>query len=266
MALTRDDINLLAKPFRRAEHEFTRGYVYISEEAIAARLDEVDPSWSFELADVRVRDKQGVAVGRLTVNGVTRSNVGMQAIEYVKDKQTKEVTDTESGEPEKGAATDALKRCARLFGIGRYLLDSPPRVSEVNGRTEDAKFNEWLKAKQKAWAEANTPKTEPTPVSVPTSEPQEAPAPNVTPFPPQTNASAEFDAAFPPANGKPAPHWTAEKTAQDKFFGWANKTYALGVAAVLEALGVQTITQYAGTKEDALKAIKAWIDVKQEAG
>lgn len=93
----------------------------------------------------------------------------------------------------------------------------------------------------------------------------EAPAPNVTPFPPQTSASAEFDAAFPPANGKGTPHWTAEKTAQDKFFGWANKTYALGVAAVLESLNVQTITQYKGSKEDAIKAIKAWIDAKQEA-
>lgn len=256
MALTRDDINLLAKPFRRAEHEFTRGYVYISEEAIAARLDEVDPSWSFELADVRVRDKQGVAVGRLTVNGVTRSNVGMQAIEYVKDKQTKEVTDTESGEPEKGAATDALKRCARLFGIGRYLLDSPPRVSEVNGRTEDAKFNEWLKAKQKAWAEANAPKTDAPPAPAPTPEP-EAPAPNVTPFPPQTNASAEFDAAFPP---NPTPEWVKDKKFTDAIFKKANASFSMSDYQVLEALNVKAITLYTGTKDEAFAAIKAYAE------
>ena len=87
----------------------------------------------------------------------------------------------------------------------------------------------------------------------------------ITPEPAPAKVTG-FDDMFPPANGRGTPHWTAEKAAQDKFFGWANKTYALGVPAVLEALNVKTITQYTGSKENALKAIKAWIDAKQEAG
>ncbi len=91
------------------------------------------------------------------------------------------------------------------------------------------------------------------------------PAPNVTPFPPQTNASAEFDTAFPPANGKGTPHWTADKDGQKRFFEWANKTHGINGYAVLVALGVKTITEYTGTKEDALNAVKTYVDAHQKA-
>lgn len=183
MALTRDDINLLAKPFRRAEHEFTRGYVYITEGAITARLDEVDPNWTFEIQQLSVRDKQGVCAARLTVQGVTRENVGMQVIEYQKD------SDKEAGEAEKGAATDALKRCARLFGIGRYLLDDPPKVVMDGFRVkDDSAFNAWLKDKQKTWYDAHAPKTEDSKV-VHTIEP-ERPTPAPLPAPTANTAPA----------------------------------------------------------------------------
>lgn len=182
MTLTADDIKVLSKPFRRAEHEFTRGYVYITEGAITARLDEVDPNWQFEIQQLTVRDKQGVCAARLTVNGVTRENVGMQAVEYLKDKATNQPTDTEAGEAEKGAVTDALKRCARLFGIGRYLLDDPPKVERGN----DADFNKWLSAKQKTWVDANAPKDESKVVATigqdtrPTPPEQPSPAPTTS--------------------------------------------------------------------------------------
>lgn len=178
MPLTPSDINLLSKPFRRVEHEFTRGYVYITEGAITARLDEVDPNWSFEIQQLSVRDKQGVCAARLIVNGVTRENVGMQAVEFLKDKATNQPTDTEAGEAEKGAVTDALKRCARLFGIGRYLLYDPPKVVMDGFRVkDDTAFNSWLATKQKAWAEANAPKTETVPPPPPVIVPKPEPAP-----------------------------------------------------------------------------------------
>lgn len=101
------------------------------------------------------------------------------AIEYQKD------SDRESGEPEKGAVTDALKRCARLFGIGRYLLDDPPKVNGGN----DAEFNKWLVAKQKAWAEANAPKTE----TVPPPPPVIVPKPEPTPEPKRVTVTTEND-------------------------------------------------------------------------
>lgn len=129
MALSHDDLKALARPFAFGDHEFTRGYVYISEEAITARIEEVDPSWAFDILEVGAnRDKQVYVTARLTINGVGRCNTGMQDVIE------------KAGEPEKGATTDALKRCARLFGVGRYLLGAPK---------EGPEFKRWLADKQR---------------------------------------------------------------------------------------------------------------------
>lgn len=128
MALTPEQLETFKRPFLYADHEFTRGFVYITEEAITARIEEVDPAWEFNVMTTSRADNQAVCHARLTVCGVTRDGVGMQ---QVMEK---------AGEPEKGAATDALKRAARLFGIGRYLLGAPK---------EGREFDQWLAQEQK---------------------------------------------------------------------------------------------------------------------
>jgi len=55
-------------------------------------------------------------------------------------KETGNTYTTEANEGEKSAATDALKRCARLFGIGRYLLTLPDNVKDVDSMAR------WLKS------------------------------------------------------------------------------------------------------------------------
>jgi hypothetical protein len=128
--LTLDDLKTLQRPFALDEHEFNkRGFCYVKEYFVTKRLEEVDPAWQFEVIDVHrtgVGEQLAVVTARMTVNGVTRSSTGMQAVEYtnVKDAQGKVTgkTETEAGEAEKGATTDALRRCARLFGVGRYIL------------------------------------------------------------------------------------------------------------------------------------------------
>ena len=128
MTLTPDDLTILRKPFAPNEHEFLRGFTYITEEAISNRLDDVDPSWSLEILNQAIRDNQAIVTVRLTVKGVSRDGVGMAVI-------------MEKGaEPEKSAATDALKRAARLFGIGRYLLGTPEYVKDVTALAK------WLNA------------------------------------------------------------------------------------------------------------------------
>lgn len=129
MTLQRSDLQALQKPFAFADHEFTRGFCYLTEESVTRRLDEVDPSWEFEILETGSnREKQVYVNARLTVKGVSRCNTGMQD---VNDK---------AGEAEKGAATDALKRCARLFGVGRYILGAPK---------EGPEFKAWLAAEQR---------------------------------------------------------------------------------------------------------------------
>lgn len=140
MTLTAEDVRALQAPFAYREHEFldkknregrtTAQLAYITEEAVTARLDGVDPSWSFSIVRIERGAKVVVVDAVLTVKGVSREGIGMQKI------------DDEFGEAEKGAATDALKRCARLFSIGRYLLDAPKTERE---------FTPWLAEKQREY-------------------------------------------------------------------------------------------------------------------
>ena len=112
MTLTKEQSDHLKDYFPVSSHEFLRGFTYITEESITDRLDEVDPAWTFErLSEFVYRDEQVIVTFRLTVSGTYRDGVGMDTIK-------KGV-----GEAEKSAATDALKRAARLFGIGRYILE-----------------------------------------------------------------------------------------------------------------------------------------------
>jgi len=126
--LSPENLNTLRRAFSFADHEFINGFVYISEAAITERIEEVDPSWSFELRNMIREGDQCVCYARLTISDVTREGVGMQTVITNKDGKI-------IGEAEKGAATDALKRCARLFGIGRYLLSAPK---------EGKPFEQWL--------------------------------------------------------------------------------------------------------------------------
>ncbi len=86
---------------------------FVDARTVMERLDDVCAGeWSF---DVKLSPGQPgqppTARGRLTVLGLTRSDVG-------------EADEGEAGTL-KAAASDALKRCAVHFGVGRYLYDLP---------------------------------------------------------------------------------------------------------------------------------------------
>jgi hypothetical protein len=85
---------------------------YIDARAVQDRLDEVvgPGAWAFELEPL-VTDggELKVARGRLTLHGVSKDDIGTAS----------------TFDPSKGAASDALKRAAVQWGIGRYLYDLP---------------------------------------------------------------------------------------------------------------------------------------------
>lgn len=90
---------------------------YIDARNVADRLDaECGPDgWSFDWEPVVTgATKKGVnavlaAKGTLTIAGISKSDVG----------------DAGDTEPTKASVSDALKRAAVLWGIGRYLYDLP---------------------------------------------------------------------------------------------------------------------------------------------
>lgn len=151
------DLAMLAYPFRRADHDFLQGYVYIQEEAIAERLDTVDPNWSIRIDEAIAYGDSIVMRSTLTVKGVSRSNAGGNPVQRDKEKRNDkgygtgeydalpQYTQADNGvNAYKSSATDALKRCARMFGIGRYLL-SAPKVS----KDDTTKFDGWLAEEHK---------------------------------------------------------------------------------------------------------------------
>lgn len=81
---------------------------YIDARAVADRLDEVvgPGAWSFAYQPLVIeRGEVQLAKGALTIHGVTKEDIG----------------DASTFATSKGCVSDALKRAAVLWGIGRYL-------------------------------------------------------------------------------------------------------------------------------------------------
>lgn len=132
--ITKEQSNQLKDYFPVQDHEFIQGATYLSEEAITDRLDEVDPSWEFHrLGEFAYRDNSVIATFRMTVCGVSRDGIGMWDLTIKK----KDGTTMSAVDPEKSVSTDALKRAARLFGIGRYIL-------EMRGVSDQRTLSDWL--------------------------------------------------------------------------------------------------------------------------
>lgn len=89
---------------------------YIDGRICMTLLDKMDPQWSVEQAPI-IADGRLIGVQTmLTVDGVTRSDVGVPS----------------NQEPVKGAYSDGLKRAAVHFGIGRELYELPQVFAPLN--------------------------------------------------------------------------------------------------------------------------------------
>jgi len=144
---------------------------YLEADPIIDRLDDVlgPGGWSLDIEAAGDR----AAICRLTILGVTKAGAGQIA------------ADQKTDQPFKAAATDALKRAAVLFGIGRYL-------HKVQ--------NEW----RKPTADGSRPKRGAAPKAPP-------PAPRPSPAPASPSAQAATPEAprpsepAKPPNGQPLP-------------------------------------------------------------
>ena len=102
--------------------------VYIDARDVQDRLDEVcGMNWSNDFKEVN-----GRLVCNLTINGVTRAD-GAGDTDF---------------EGEKGGLSDALKRSAVLFGIGRYLYNAKNFPTWIEYKEGDTDFTMPQKAKE----------------------------------------------------------------------------------------------------------------------
>ncbi len=119
--LTQELLESLAEPFRSEQVRWKPQVVtdsgkalavpYVDPRVVTERLDQVvGGGWAFHWEPLGVQGDRLVVKSSLTILGVTREDVG----EYV-------LSDREQADPWKSAVSDALKRAAVHFGVGRYL-------------------------------------------------------------------------------------------------------------------------------------------------
>ena len=131
--MTTEQMTALALPFpaddvnwrpagKGGANQRTTVVAYVDARAVQDRLDAVlgPLGWSFDWQPIHVDDKGDVTIakGTLTVGGVSKSDVGTAS----------------TYEPSKGAVSDALKRAAVLWGVGRYLYELAPATVTLDAQ------------------------------------------------------------------------------------------------------------------------------------
>lgn len=195
---------------------------YLSGAQVVQRLNRVlgFDRWSFEIMETRVDQAADEIVvrGRLTVycgrRTVVREQFGSQRHNRLRQDQS--IID--SGFDHKGAATDALKKCATLVGVGLYLY----------GAEADERPPDWDAAE---WETQTTSHARPAPPARPAggSPPQR-----------QQPASSPPAASQAPPPGEPTDREreAARKAAQAVYI-WASKYQGLQKPRVMAILDLE---------------------------
>ena len=133
---------LLEKPFAPEQIKQRKGSFgdvldYVEAATVIQRLNDCfEAEWTFDVADHRILDDEVLVLGKLTAQGITKSQFGKSKI--TRSKGDRSIVSI--GDDLKAAATDSLKKCATLFGIGLHLyLDAPSNGSgnsHHNGHTQ----------------------------------------------------------------------------------------------------------------------------------
>ena len=96
---------------------------YIEGCAVIQRLNECfEAEWIFEIQEHRVFDDEVVVLGKLTAQAASKSQFGKSRV----TKSKKDNSIISLGDDLKAAATDCLKKCATLFGVGLHLYFDVP--------------------------------------------------------------------------------------------------------------------------------------------
>ena len=134
---------LLEKPFSPDQIKQRKGLDgdvldYIEGAAVIQRLNDVfNAEWTFEILDHHIYEREVVVLGKLTAQGIAKCQFGKSKITRTKESKT----EVSIGDDLKAAATDSLKKCATLLGIGLHLYfeDSTGEAhpSASDGRREE---------------------------------------------------------------------------------------------------------------------------------
>ena len=122
------DMEALNRPFDAGQIKQREGrggkmLDYIEAHAVIARLNEAfDGAWSFEVVGKESLEGEVVVHGRLTAGGQVKEQFGSSMV--ARNRETGKPICI--GDDLKAAGSDALKKCATLFGVGLHLYDKTP--------------------------------------------------------------------------------------------------------------------------------------------
>jgi len=114
---------LLEKPFEKEQIKQRKGSFgdmidYVEAHAVIQRLnDAFDGNWSFEIITNEKQGEEIVVLGKLSADGVSKMQFGSKKITF--NSKTGEVVCL--GDDIKAAASDCLKKCSTLLGVGLHL-------------------------------------------------------------------------------------------------------------------------------------------------
>lgn len=127
---------VLTRPFppeaiktRPGAHGKTVSYVDIA--AVITRLNEGFDSWSFEVVSHKVDADEVMVLGKLAGDGQTKMHFGGSSVTLDGEGRAVSIADDL-----KAAASDALKKCASLFGVALEMYGGAPQANG-NGRPRE---------------------------------------------------------------------------------------------------------------------------------
>lgn len=128
------DLERLVAPFPKEAHQTRQGgggkaLTYLATHSVIHRLNDATVNrWDFRLTRFELIGDTYVAIGELSIPGLgTRTGIGVQ-----------KVAERSGEDLIKGVASDCLKKCATLFGVGLELY-GPDYEDEVAEAGEAAK-------------------------------------------------------------------------------------------------------------------------------
>ena len=104
---------------------------YVETHTVITRLNEAfNGTWSFEAVEYKTMEGEIIVKGRLTAEGISKEQFGSNEIHRHKGQDGGKGVPISVGDDLKAAASDALKKCATLFGVGLHLYDKPDRPAQ----------------------------------------------------------------------------------------------------------------------------------------
>ena len=121
---------------KQRDGSFGQTLNYVSGYTVIDRLNQAFESlWSFEIVSHEIHENEVIVIGKLSAESIIKTQFGSSRI--TKARETGEIVSL--ADDLKSAATDAIKKCASLLGVGLHLYAD--KVPSRSAETADQKGN-----------------------------------------------------------------------------------------------------------------------------